>query len=86
MHVEEVQCPIKRECPMKGVICKPKPFGLSEREALIARMMSSGMTYEEISAQLGIKHSTIKNFIQRAKEKLGLSSSKDIAKIVVATL
>ena len=27
MHIEEVSCPIRCECPFANVICKPKPLG-----------------------------------------------------------
>ena len=40
----------------------------------------------DISEELGISHSTIKNFLQIIRKKLKLSSSKDIAKIIIATL
>lgn len=86
MHVEDVPCPQRKECRMNGTICKPKPFGLTEREAMIARMTSEGMTYKEISAKLGIEHSTIKNFLQNIKQKLKLQSSKDITKLFVIAM
>jgi len=86
MHIEEVACPIRCECPFANKICKPKPLGLTERELAIAKMASEDMTYDEISKKLGISHSTIKNFLQIIRKKLKLSSSKDIAKIIIATL
>ncbi len=86
MHVEDVPCPIRCECKLAGVVCNPKPFGLTAKETAIARMASSGMTYKEISQELGISCSNIKNFLQKIKVKLHLKSSKDIAKLIVATL
>ena len=88
LHVEDVACPLKwrGDCPLKDVVCRPKPFGLSPREAEVAKMASTGRTYDEISEELGIAHSTIKNVIQKVKEKLHLASSKDIAKLIIATL
>lgn len=86
LHIEEVACPIKCECAMCGVICKPKPLGLTERETEIAKLISTGMSYKEVSEKLDISPSTIKNILQKIKEKLHLSSSKDIAKIFVAIL
>ncbi len=88
LHLEDTACPLKwgNDCAMKGVICKPKPFGLTTREAEVARLTSSGRTYDEISEELGITHSTIKNTIQKVKAKLHLASSKDIAKLIIATL
>lgn len=29
LHIEDVPCPIKCECPLFGIVCKPKPLGLS---------------------------------------------------------
>lgn len=86
MHLEEVSCPIRRECPVCGIVCKPKPFGLTKRETEIAKMTSSGCSYDEISVELGITHSTIKNVIQKIKEKLHLATSKDITKLFCTTL
>lgn len=88
LHLEDTACPLKwgNDCPMKGIICKPKPFGLTTREAEVAKLTCTGRTYDEISEELGITHSTIKNTIQRVKEKLHLASSKDITKIIIATL
>ena len=88
LHIEDIACPLKwrNDCPLKGVVCRPKPFGLTSREAEVAKLSSSGRTYDEISEELGISHSTIKNTIQKIKEKLHLSSSKDIAKLMIATL
>lgn len=87
LHLEDTSCPLKwgGECPMLGVICRPKPFGLTSREAEVATMASSGNTYDEISEELGIAHSTIKNILQKVKCKLNLGSSKDIAKLFIAT-
>lgn len=84
LHVEEVSCPIRSECPFCGTICKPKPFGLTQKEFEVTKRMANGMTYKEISSELNIAHSTIKNIIQKVKEKLNLKSSKDVAKLMVA--
>lgn len=86
MHLEDVSCPIKCECPLHGIVCKPKPFGLTNREAEIATLSVNGFTYKEISAKLGIAPSTIKNLLQKIKDKLKLTSTKDIAKLFVAIL
>ena len=88
LHIEDIACPLKwrNDCPLRGVVCKPKPFGLTSRETEVAKLSSTGRTYDEISDELGISHSTIKNTIQKIKEKLHLASSKDIAKLTNATL
>ena len=88
LHIEDVACPLKwkGDCPLKGIVCKPKPFGLTKRETEIAMMTSTGRSYDEISEELGISHSTIKNIMQKIKEKLRLNTSKDITKIFITTL
>lgn len=84
LHIEDVPCPIKCECPLSGVICNPRPLGLTKRETEIAKLYAIGKTYDEISMKLAICPSTIKNILQKIKKKLKLQSSKDIAKIIIA--
>lgn len=86
LHIEDVPCPIRCECPFYEVICKPNPLGLSSREVEVAKLYALGKTYDEISVELKIARSTIKNMIQGIKKKLNLKSSRDIAKIVIAVL
>lgn len=86
LHIEDIVCPARLECPMAGVICRPKPFGLTTREKEIASMSCSGNSYDEISERLGISHSTIKNTLQIIRQKLRLKSSRDIAKMFAGTL
>jgi len=88
LHLEDTTCPLKwgNECPLMGVVCKPLPFGLTKREMEVAKLSSSGITYKEMSVRLGLAHNTIKNILQRIKKKLHLTSSKDIAKLIVATV
>lgn len=86
LHIEDVPCPIRCECSLYGVVCKPKPLGLSDREVEIAKLYALGKTYDEISVELKITRSTIKNMLQGIKKKLNLNSSRDIAKIVIAVL
>ena len=88
LHIEDTICPLKwgRECPHRGIICNPTPYGLTQREMEVARLTSKGVTYKEISARLGIAHNTIKNIIQKITKKLHLKSSKDIARLFVVTI
>ena len=71
---------------MSGIICKPKPFGLTERETEVASMIYSGMSYDEASIRLRISPFTIKNTIQNIRKKLKLGSTKDVAKFFIAIL
>ena len=86
LHIEDVSCPLREECTMSGIICKPKPFGLTERETEVASMIYSGMSYDEASIRLRISPFTIKNTIQNIRKKLKLGSTKDVAKFFIAIL
>ncbi len=88
LHIEDIPCPLKfrNDCPLRGIVCRPKPFGLSDREREVAKMSSSGKTYKEISRELGITRNTISSTIGNIKRKLHLSSSKDVNKLFSAIL
>lgn len=87
LHLEDVSCPIRRECPYNGIVCRPKrTFGLGAQEAKILQLLCTGQTYKEIANNLGISCNTIKNVIQRCKRKMSLQSSKDLAKVVTSAI
>ena len=46
--------------------------GLSEREVCVARMIGTGLTDKEIARQLGISPTTVRTYINRLFEKLGM--------------
>lgn len=48
------------------------PQGLSEREVCVARMIGTGLTDKEIARQLGISPTTVRTYINRLFEKLGM--------------
>ncbi len=58
LHIEDTSCPLKfrNECPLKGIVCNPKPFDLTEKETKVAKMASHGKSYDEISQEMGIAH------------------------------
>ena len=49
-----------------------QPHGLSEREVCVAGMVGSGLTDKEIARQLGISPATVRTYINRLFEKLGM--------------
>jgi len=86
MYLEDVSCPLKNgECPMRGVVCMPRPFGLSKRESEIAKLRCTGASAQEISDRIGIKKNTISSYLLRIKKKLNLSSVRDVNKLILAT-
>lgn len=52
--------------------CTPDSFGLSDREALITKLVASGLNNKEISSQLFLSEGTVRNCISVILEKLSL--------------
>jgi DNA-binding NarL/FixJ family response regulator len=53
--------------------------GLSKREEEIARLVAEGMSNRQISQQLTLSEHTIKNYLFRIFEKLGVSTRVELA-------
>jgi DNA-binding CsgD family transcriptional regulator/nucleoside 2-deoxyribosyltransferase len=51
---------------------------LSERELLVARSAADGKTNKQIADELGLSEYTVKNFLFRAFEKLGVSNRVEL--------
>jgi DNA-binding CsgD family transcriptional regulator len=54
-------------------------YGLSRREAQVARLLASGLAYKEIAAMLGISFHTASSHAKAVLHKLGVDSSRKIA-------
>jgi DNA-binding NarL/FixJ family response regulator len=57
---------------------------LSKQESKIARLISEGMPNREIAAQLGLSGHTVKNYLFKIFDKLGISNRVELA-LYVAT-
>lgn len=86
LHLEDVSCPIRKDCPFCGIVCHPQLYGMTKREQKILKMRAEGQTYKEIEKETGASQSSIKNAIQNVTHKLKLCSSKDLMKIAAAML
>ena len=53
---------------------------LTSRELAVSREFASGKTYKEIAADLGVSPSTIRNQLQSAYAKLGVTTKIELAK------
>jgi len=51
---------------------------LSKRETDVARLVTEGLTNREISAKLGLSPHTVKNYVYRVFEKLGVSTRVEL--------
>lgn len=60
LNFEEVECPIRGECKMEGVVCKPKfNSNLSDREIEVMKYFWENKTPEEIADILYISVKTV---------------------------
>lgn len=72
-NFEEVKCPLRGECPLEGVVCKPEiDLNLTDREMEVFRLIASNMKTEEIAAKLSISKFTIIRHRENIKARLGL--------------
>lgn len=58
---------------------------LTAREEQVARYVSDGMGNREIASQMNLRENTIKNYIFRIYEKLGLSNRVELARYAMKT-
>jgi DNA-binding CsgD family transcriptional regulator len=67
----------KQERAMGKTASKTKPL-LSARETAIVELLVDGRTNSEIGRTLGISPETVKTFIDRVRDKLGVRRRVDI--------
>lgn len=72
---EEVRCPLRGECPLEGVVCRPRlETSLTERELEVFRLIVLNMQAEGIAEELHISPCTVNRHRENIKAKLGLKS------------
>jgi len=57
---------------------------LSKQESKIARLISEGMPNREIATQLGLSGHTVKNYLFKIFDKLGISNRVELALYVAS--
>jgi DNA-binding CsgD family transcriptional regulator len=55
-----------------------KAQALSKRETQVARLVASGLSNREVAQGLSLSHHTIKNYLLRVFEKLGISTRVEL--------
>lgn len=79
-NFEEVKCPIRRECPLHNICCKPNfNTTLTFREMNILRLIVERNTVEEIAPKLHISPHTVSSHIRNIHIK---TSTRNIADLV----
>lgn len=71
-NFEEVSCPMRGECPLEDIACKPKfNSKLSDREFEIMRLRYDGVKLEEIAEKLFISVDTVRTHKRNAFRRVG---------------
>lgn len=75
LNFEEVECPLRGECPLEGVVCKPKfNSNLSDREEDIMRHLYNNESIESIAESLFISAETVRTHKRNAFKRVGVHS------------
>lgn len=78
-HFEEVKCPIRCECPLHHVCCKPEfNSTLSFRETNILRLVIQRYKIEEIATMLHISPHTVSNHLRNIHTKTDTRTIADL--------
>nr|DAQ67189.1 MAG TPA: response regulator [Caudoviricetes sp.] len=79
-HFEEVKCPLRGECRMEGVICKPElDSKLTSRELQIIELISKGLQAQEIADRLFISVKTVQRHRENIKAKLQMRTLAQVS-------
>lgn len=78
-NLEKVDCPLRGECELEGVVCFPKTaWSLSENEKDILRLLAEGRSALEIAEKTERSVHTINTYVRNLHEKFGTHSSKQL--------
>ena len=81
IHLECVPCPLRGECKLENVICRPKfAHNMSEAELRVMRLWFDNFSQGEIAEQLYLSIHTVNNHIRNAYIRLGLHSRAEFVK------
>lgn len=72
---EEVGCPLRGECPLEGVVCKPElDTQLTDREMEVFRLYAKNLQTEQIAEELYISPCTVNRHRENIKAKLRVNT------------
>ncbi len=61
-------------------------FHLNDRELMVARLLATGQTNRQIARRLNLSEHTVKNYLYRLFEKVGVSSRVELAVLMMNTI
>lgn len=77
-NFERVDCPLRGECKLEGIVCGPKfNSHLSQMQLRVMEQVYYGKRIEEISEMLFISQNTVKNHIKASYCKLGIHEKSE---------
>jgi DNA-binding CsgD family transcriptional regulator len=75
LNFEEIECPLRGECPVEGIVCKPKfNSKLTDRELDVMQLYYEGIKPEEIAEQTCLSVSTVKTHKRNAFRRVNVHS------------
>lgn len=81
---EFVPCPIRGECKLEYVVCRPEfDHKLSAAELPVMHLWFDGKSPDEIAEQLYLSPHTVNNHIRHAYERTGVHSRSEFIKYAV---
>ncbi len=79
LNLEEVHCPLRGECKLEGVLCKPRlETSLTERETEVAHLIAQGLTRQDVADELDISVYTVNRHVQNIKARLHLHTTAQL--------
>ena len=77
-NLEVVKCPMRGECKLEGVVCKPTRFsGLSRREEEVLFLAAEGKTSHEIAEALFLAEATVNHHVSNILRKVDAKNMKN---------
>lgn len=68
---EEVGCPLRGECQLEGIVCKPElDTRLTEKEMEVFRLIAQNLQTDQIAEELGISPCTVNRHRENIKAKI----------------
>lgn len=76
---EEVRCPLRGECKLSGIVCKPEfRTGLSKRETEITKLFVDHYSIDEVAERLFISPFTVANHLRHIHIKTNTRTLADL--------
>ncbi len=83
-NIEYVQCPLRGECRLEGIVCNPKyKPSLRPSEMRVMAKWFEGLNEDEIADCLCLSIFTVHNHIRNAYARLGVHSRSEFVKYAV---